>query len=407
MPASSPRDNTQEAQAQTQDSFQPPEYFNGGERTISPPPVTLEKDMDPSLCSHLENSQLDSSLPDTSDASSTSFLSRSSTLNSFSTVQTQDSDTTLFSQSSPSLDDTVSVPRSLTFPAMRPYAVDRNSLPNGASIRMVEQHTVFPFPTRVPGPMIQSSSGLRNTYLTWPVNQGRETPIPNNQTIPSRHLTFPMERPRTPTKVEDTQSSVSQRNEERKVPDSPGLGNPLPQDVATSRAAVNAFRQEMPPDEPQFRALQIQTDMFLKSKLTASEQWMIGFLDSKKAGFHCQGVPNPSLLSQRRKGPHRNRPTSKTRKEPERVMNLDSQHYHASRQRPCSPDSTALSPAGTVASSEVTMEPKDFRANEPGARTEEIQESRSPSPTLTNKPCGEDKRYVLRTPSSYSKMLTA
>ncbi|KAI7786199.1 hypothetical protein LA080_004583 [Diaporthe eres] len=336
MPASSPRDNTQEAQAQTQDSFQPPEYFNGGERTISPPPVSLEKDMDPSLCSHLDNSQLDSSLPDTSDASSTSFLSRSSTLNSFSTVQTQDSDTTLCSQSNPSSDDTVSVPRSLTFPAMRPYAVDRKSLPNGASIRMVEQHTVFPFPTRVPGPMIQSSSGLRNTYLTWPVNQGQETPILNSQTIPSRHLTFPMERPRTPTNVEDTQSSVSQRNEERKVPDSPGLGNPLPQDVATSRAAVNAFRQEMSPDEPEFRALQIQTDMFLKSRLTASEQWMIGFLDSKQAGFHCQ--------------------------------------------------------ASTVASSEVTMEPKDFRADEPGTPAEEIQGSRSPSPSLKNKPCGEGNR---------------
>lgn len=381
---------------------------------MSPPPVSLEKAMNPSLDSHLDNSQLDSSLPDTSDASSTSFLSRSSTLNSFSTVQTQDSDTTLFSQSSPSSDDTVSVPRSLTFPAMRPYAVDRTSLPKGASIRMVEhpasiyeQHTAFPFPIGVSVPMVQSRAGLRNTYITWPVNQGQGIPIPNNQAPPSRHLTFPMERPRTPTKVEDTQSSMSQRNEERKVPELPGLGDPLPKDVATSRTAFNAFRQEMPPDELESCGLQMRTDMFLKSRLTASEQWMIGFLDSKQAGFHCQAASNPSLLSQSRKSLHRKRPTSKARKESERVMNLNFQHCPADRQRSCSPGSTVLSAATTNASSEATMEPKDFRANDPRTRAEEIQESRSPSPSLTKNPCDEGNRYVARTQSGYSKTLTA
>lgn len=387
MPASSSRSNTPKAQAQTQDSFQPLDYFYEGERTMSPPPVALEKAIDPSLDSQ----------PDTPSASSTSCLSRTSTLNSFSTVQTQDSDTTLCSQSTQSSDDTVSVSRSRTFPAMGSYPNDRKILPKGTDLRidlprsLHKQQTICPFPIGVSVPLAQSVPGRSNTYLRWPGDQGG-TPVPSNQTAPSRHLTFPIERPRNPTILEDTQPSMPERTEEETVSESSGLGNPLAKDMNNSSTDMcyNVVMQAVPPDDAELASLQAETDVFLKSRMITSERRMFGLLDSKQTGLEFKLDPIASFLSQRRKNLHRNRPASKTRR------SLASQSYQADIGRPCSPGGNVLSAASTIPTPESMEEPEHISKNEPLSQTEEIQGSRSPSPSLPQTLCGEDNRYVAR-----------
>lgn len=389
MPASSPRNNTPEAQAQTQDPFQPLDYFHGGERTKSPPPVALEKAMDPSLAFHLDSSQ-----PGTPAASSTTCLSRSSTLNSFGTIQTQDSDITLCSHTNSSSDDTVSVPRSSTFPAVRSYPVDLKSFPNGANVRMVElpefpksllykQQKVLPFPVAGSVPTAQSIPG------------GERTQASNNQATPSRHLTFPMEKPKTPTRLGD---------EERTIPESLALGSPLM--ISSTDLCYNMFKQEMPTHEPELCSLQAQTDVFVKSRLTTSERWTIGSIDSKQSGLHCQLGPGASFLSQRRRNLDRKRAMSILHREPERVISLASQHYQEDRERPHNPENIMYPVASTTATSKSTMEPEDYRESEHQRRAEDIQESRSPSPILTSEPFAEGNRYVERTQLCYCKVLT-
>lgn len=412
IPASSPRNDTREAQAPTQGSPQPYDYFLGSERTMSPPPVSLEKGVDPS-----QGSQ-----PNTPAASTISCLSRSDTLNSSSTLasfstlnssittQTQESGTTLCSQSSSSSDDTVSVPRSQTFPAMASYPNDRKILPKETTIRMVElrrslykQHAVLPSHIGGSAPPDQSSPGRSNTYLMWPYEQGEVAPVPNNQAPPSRHFTFPIEILRDSGRLVDKEISTIS------PPQDPFLFNRSPEDVTISNTDMcyDMFKQEMPPDEPEFRSLQAQKDVFLKSRLTTPEQWMIGLLDSKEAGLQCQLAPNPSFLSQRRKNLHRNRPLSKARKEPERVMNLASHHYEADGEQPYSPGSTTSSVANTITTPEATAEPEGFRQNQAQPEAEETQDSGFMGPSLPNEPSGGGNRYVDKIHSNQRKTLTA
>lgn len=396
MPASASRNNTQEDQAQTHHPIQPRDYFLGGERTTSPPPGGLEKVMDPSLRSP----------PDTPAASSISSPSRSSTLNSFSTTQSQESNTTIDSTSS---DDTVSVPRSLSFPAMGSHPADHKSLSKGETIRMVQfpvislyhlKHTAFPLRIGVPVPLPQYSSGHNNTHPTWPDDQSGG-PAPNNQAPPSRHLTFPIGGPRNLTKFEDSISFMPEGDEDRTISESSRPGDPLSEDSGV----------DIPNTDVESRSLETQTDAFLESRMnTSEERWMIGSLHSRQPGLQCQLPPDPSSLLQRRKSSRRNRPMSNARRGLERTASLASQHCHAGTERSCSPCNTVFNvfnDPSTITNSEATAEPENFSRNEPQNPEEEIKESHSPSLSLRNKPRGESKRYVQRTQSGYYMTLTA
>lgn len=405
MPTPSSRSNTPEAQARARDPFQPLDLFHEGERTMSPPPVTFEKAMDPSLDSQ----------PNTPTGSST--FSRTSTLNSLSTVQTQDSDTTLYSQStirtqdteatlcSPittTSDDTASVSRSRTFPSMGSYSNDRKALPKGTSLRvdlprlLHQQHTIPTFPIGVSIPLAQYSPGRSNMYLAWRGDQG-VTPVPSNQTGPSRGLTFPIERPRNSTSLEDMQPSMFEETEEEAVSESSGLSDPLPQDINNSDTDTcdNMVKQEVFPDNTKPTSLQAETDVFVKKTMITSGQRMFGSLDSKQTGLKFQLDSSPSFLSQRRKNSHRSRPTPKTR----RI--LASQNYQADGGRPPNPGSNVLCAASTIPTPESMEAPEHISKNKRRSQIEEIQGSRSPSPSLGKRPRGEDNRYVARIKSGY------
>lgn len=402
MPASAPRNNTPEALAQTEDSPQPPDYFHESKRTTSPPPVALEKAMDPSQASQ----------PDTSTASTASCLSRSSTLNSYSTTQTQESDITLYSQSSSSSDETISVPslRSLTFPAMRSYPVDRKSLPKGASIRVFEfpqsffePPPVFPYQSGDSFQMNQSTPGHINRYYGWSDGQDEGSPADPNQAPPSRHLTFPIERSMNPGKPDDAHSSMREEDGDSTFSGSFNIVNPLQKLARASDTDMDytVFKQEMPPDEAVFEPLTTHTDVFVKSRLTSSERWALALLLSKQAGLHCERAPNTSVLSQRCKNSPSNRPLSKTTEELERGANLSPQPSHVDAEQPSGPGSTAFS-TSTFATSVPTAEPEEFSTNElrTQTQTEETQGSHSSSQSVLNDMSVEGNPYVPKSQSN-------
>lgn len=397
MPASSPRNDTREAQAPAQGSIQDYDYFLGSERSMSPPPVSLEKAVDPSL----------SSQPNTPAASTISCLSRSSTLTSSSTGQSQDSDITVYSQNGSSLDEAVSVSRSLTLPAMGSYPVDRKSLPKGAAARLFELPRplfelppVYPYSSNVSVPMNQASSSRINRYLTWPKRQIEETPAHSNQAPPSRHLTFPMERSSNPTKLEDTRSFVFEANEDRNVPGSTSTSEPLSKTMITpdTEMCYNVLPQEMAPDEAGCYDFGAQADMFWATRLIKSNQCLLESLDSKHDGLYCELAPNAStdLVSQRSKKFLRNRARAllQGRKSTERAINVASQRCKSDQERPRSADGAMFSDASTVVTSEAAVAPEHISRKRPNTQTEEIQESRASSPSPPDKPRSERSRYV-------------
>ena len=391
MPASAPRNNIPEALAQTQDSPQPLEYFPGSERTMSPPPIALEKAMDPSQASQ----------PDTPTVPrASSCLSRSSTLNSYSTTQTQDSDITFYSQSNSSSDDTISGPsvRSSTFPAMGSYPVDRKSFPKGASIRVFEfpqsffePPTVFQYQSGASYQINRSTPGHTNRYFTWSDGQDGEITAEPNQAPPSRHLTFPFERSRNPGILEDTHFSMRENTGDATLSESSNMFDPLQKPATASDTEMDCtvFNHH----QAGLDHLKTQTDVLEKSRLTSSERLLLALLESKQAGLHCERAPNPSFLSQRRKNSPWNSTMSKTPKESEHVVNLTSQDCQADTERPSGPGSTAIF-TSTIATSVATMEPEQFSTNELRTQLEDVQESRSGSPSFPNEPCGKRNRYV-------------
>lgn len=384
MPASSSRNDTREAQAPTKHSPEPLDYFVEGERTTSPRPVILEKVMDPSLGSQ----------PNTPDASTISCLSRSSTLTSSSTGQSQDSDFTIYSLNSSSLDEKVSVSRSSTLPAMGSYPVDRKSLSKPIRLfelprSLLEHRQAYPYSSSFSVPMNEASSSRINRHLTWPKRQNEEIPAHNNQAPPSRHLTFPIDRSSNQTELEATHPFVFEGNEDRNVPGSTSTSEPLPKTLITpdTEMCYNVFPQELRPEEARFYEFRAQVDMAWATGLIKSNQCVFDSLDSKHDGLYCELAPNVSteFVSQRNKKLLRNSSTLKGHKE--------------RAERPRSPESALFSAASTIVTSEAALAPEHNSRKRLQIQTEEIQESRVSSPSPPSKPCGERSRYVCRTHS--------
>lgn len=390
MPASSSRSSTPEAQALTRSPFQPPDSFLGGERSMSPPPVTLEKAMDPSLGSQ----------PSTPATSIISFLSRSDT------GRSQDSDNTLYSQNSSSFDGTVLLPRKSNFPAMGSHPVDHNSLPKGAAIRLFElpksrlEYRPAPtYPSRVSIPVDQPGSSRIHRYPTWPKRQGQENRDLNNQAPPSRHSTFPIGKSSNTTEPKNTHSFVFEATENRNIPGSAKIGDLLPEDMDLPDTDMpvydNAFRQEMAPDETAIFNFQAQKDMILTTALMTSKQLMFDSIDSKYDGLHCERAPKCSaeLVSQLRKKPFQKFSMLQGLESAGIAEPVASKYSESDRERSCSPDSVVFPATRTIITSEAAIAPRDINRKEVETQAED-QKSCASSPSPPGKLCGERNRYV-------------
>lgn len=390
MPASSSRSSTQEAQALTQNPSQPLDYFLGGERSMSPPPVTVEKPMDPSLGSQ----------PSTPATSIISFLSRSDT------GRSQDSDNTLYSHNSSTFDGTVFLPRVSNFSAMGSHPVDHNSLPKGAAIRLfdlpksrLEYRPAPTHPSRVSVPVNQPGSSRIHRNPTWPKRQGQENRDLNNQTPPSRHSTFPIEKSSTPTEPRATHSFVFEATENRHIPGSTKIGDPLLEDMDFPDTDMpvydNAFRQEMAPDEAAIFNVQTQEDIIWTTALMTSKQLLFDSLDSTYDGLHCEMAPNSSteLVSRLRKKPFQRFPMLQGRESAEIADHVASKHSEPDRERSCSPDSVVFPATRTIITSEAAIAPRDISRKELETQAED-QKTCASSPSPPGKLCGERSRYV-------------
>lgn len=397
-PPSAHDDCTPEDQAQTQDSVQPLEHIRAGQMAMSSAPGALDKAVDPSLGSR----------PNTPTASSISCLSRSSTLNSSSTTESQESINTLYSIGSSSTDDTVSISRSLTLPTVGSYPANGISLPKGANIHVLQwpksssdHHRLFPYTSCVSAPMDQSSPGHMNRYPTWPKRKDEGSPAQNNQVIPPvRHLTFPLPISRDPNIPDSTPSFMFEGNEDRSVPHSSSMKDQLPKDATTSSTGMccNILRQNMPSDETEFRDLPEQTDGRVKCRLIGQTYWMFGPLDSKHDGMYCELAQRPStdFLAQRRENLSRNMSVVHRHKGEEWRRDMSSKHYKANEdsERPHSQDGTINSAASTIFPSESAVRFGELRRTEHQTQTNDMQRCRSPSLSVPNKPCGENNRFV-------------
>lgn len=386
-PPSSPRNSTRGTQGQTEDDLESFDYFHEGKRAIPPLLVGLEKAMDPSPGPQ----------PQTPAASSTSCLSRSSTLSSLSTTQTHESDTTDCSQSSLSSDDTTSLYRSLTLPSPVSYPVGRKhffKVPRA----LFEHRSVFPYPSGVSVPMERASFGRINRHPTWPDRQDEGRAAHNHHQSPLRHSTFPIESPRNPTLLHDTQTLISEGPEDAIVPEPSDMSDVLPENVTTSSTDMcyDVFRQEMPPDEPEFYTSHMQIGMFVKGSLISPDHCVFGSLDSKHDGLYCEVAANPSTeyVSQRRKMLSRKIPILQGRKAAERARNVASQLYRTYGENQQSPERTMFSSANTLVTSEAAVAPKHMNRKEFPTQAEASRKSCSSSPSPPDKPCGEINRYV-------------
>lgn len=397
MPASSSRSSTPEAQALTKTRFQPPDCFLGGQRTMSPPPVTVEKAMDPSLGSQ----------PSTPAASIISCLSRSDT------GRSQDSDNTLYSHNSSSFDGTVFLPRKSSFPAMGSHPVDHNSLLNGVPIPLfklpksrLEYRPAPTYPSRVSVPVNQPGSSRIHRNPTWPKRQGQENRDLNNQAPRSRHSTFPIERSNNPTEPRATNSFVFEATETLNIPGSTRIGDSLPEDMDIPDTDIpvyhSALRQEMAFEEPKSFNFEAQGDMILATRLIKSNPFMYDSLDSKHDGLHCEWAPNSSTepVSQLRKKPFQNFSVLQGDQSAGRTKLSASKHYESDRERVIPPA------ASTIVTSETAISSGNLRREELQTQTEDVKESCASSPSLPAKLCGEDTRYVCRSPSIFRETLT-
>lgn len=404
MPASSSRSSTPEAQALIQNPLQPLDYFLGGERSMSPPPVTVEKAMDPSLGSQ----------PSTPATSIISCLSRSDT------GRSQDSDNTLYSHNSSSFDGTVFLPRISNFSAMGSHPVDHNSLPKGAAIRLfdlpksrLEYRPAPTYPSRVSVPVSQSGSSRIHRNPTWPKRQSQGNRDLNNQAPPSRHSTFPIERPSDPTEPRATHSFVFEATENRDIPGPTKISDPLPEDMDLPYTDVpvyyNALSQETTSDESKFFELRAREEMLWETKLIKSNDFMFDSLDSKHNGLLFPWAPNSST-----------EPVSQSGKkslqkvlmlpgdETAETSRIDASKYHKSdRERSRSPESVISPAASTGVTSEAAIAPGILSREELQTGMEDIQECCALSPSLPAKPCGERSWYVCRSHSLSRKTLTA
>lgn len=386
-PASPHEENTQEAQAQTQRSLQPLDSLLEGLRTMSPPPVALEKGVKSSLDSQ----------PGTSALSTTSSLSRSSTLTSIATTQSQDTDITLFSRNSTSSDETLSPSRALTLPVISSFPGDRKSQPKRAKLSLLEgptsffdQSSLFSYGGIVPVPFSQFRPGRINRYLSWPDLQGEEIPTYNNQAPPLRHLTFPIEGSREPSKPDSTIPSTFDGREGTTVPDSSDMGGQLPKDVAipVTEKHCNVFRQEMIPNEADCGNLQTQTDMYLRERFT-SDHWVMDSLDSKRADLHrgFASYHSTHIRSQRAKrAPNDLWGTIKRREASENAIIEAAGYQDVEREQLSRQDSTVVNLGAAV-------DPEAPNSIELQKEVNDNQESRRSSPVRGKKLCRRNPRY--------------
>lgn len=388
MPLSSSRSSTPEAQAMTKNRFQPPDSFLGGERSMSPRPVTLEKAMDPSPGSR----------PSTPATSIISFLSRSSTGHS------QDSDNTHYSLNSSCFDGTVLVPRESPFPAMGSHPIDQNSLPKGGPVPLfdlpksqLEYRPAPKYPSRVSVPVNQPGSSRIQRPPTWPKRQSPENRDLNNRGPPSRHSSFPIERSSNTKKPIVTRSFVFEATENRNAPGSIETARPLPEDMDLPDTDIPVYYngQGLAPDGVEIFNVQAQEDIIWTTGLMTSKQSMFHSLDSKYDGLHCERAPNSSteLESQLRKKPFQSFSMLGGHESAEMDEAVASKHSASDRERSCSPDSVVFPVTRTIITSEAAIAPEDISRKALETQAEH-QESCTSSPSPRGKLCGERSRYV-------------
>jgi hypothetical protein len=372
--ASSPHDkNTLEAQAQTQDSVQPLGHFHAGERTMSPPPDALEKARVPSPSPYPP--------PDTPSASTISGFSRSSTINS---SKSRDSEITLYSQSS---DETVSVPRSSSFPVMGFSPPHRDAVPNAAYLRLLRRMELVPgqHPT-LPAPGHWARADLEGSHPA-PLRD-EEVSTPNNPILPSRHSTFPIGRSRNPMNLEDTPPS-SRGDQGQTDPDlsESKIGYQLPNyaiaEVPEPEMRHDVAKQGLPSDGTSSHSLPVQTDIFLQGRFSAKGSWLVGSIDRKRANLH--GLTESSLHYRRRLS------RLKTDAGDVPLMNTFSDG-----ERPCSQIGHTDSSAETVVNPESATG-LGYTQNL------EMAGSLSSCSSPRVKPLPKDYRLVYDNPSKYSK----
>lgn len=382
MPPSPHGNNKLGGHARTRDSIQPLDYFHTlgiGERTMSPPPVGLEKARGPPTDSH----------PDTPAASTTSDFSRSSTINS---LQSQDSDITSYSLNTSSSDDTISVPRSLSFPVARNSPLNPNSLP--------KVDVPFDFSSllnayaSVRAPKDWASPVPINTHFFWPEGRDEESPTRTNQALPSRHSTFPIERRRSQTKLGDASSYTSNGNEDPAEPELSGMTDQTPEAVATSFPGMhhNTMRQETLPDEADRESLSVQTDTFLKGRFSVSDGLVVGSFDRKHADLSYGFASTSSTESLH----YRRRFQRYRYQRAERHAQPHINQFGVERERLFSRNGTSLCPAGGLVKTEAAVPSESTRTLEHRKEADGTREYQSPSSSPGDDCSHEETWYVHR-----------
>lgn len=379
--ASTTRNNTAEAQAVTDNLVQPLDYLVEGEKTMSRHPEDLQKALD----------SLPDSRPDTPSSSATSYLSRSDTISSSTSIETQGSSITGYSQANLSSYDTLRVLRSLTLPtAMGANAADvkpflkRSTFPVLEVPRsLLDRDPTLLYQSGSIAPMDQHGHDHINRHATWPEILHHPSQSPPAQTHSST-----VERSRNPVRPEDTRSFIFEET----------MGSPVltPSD---SDSNVDSLQH-------QARDSGIDISYSWTSQDTSSSEAVNPNLQHAMINsFHCEphGFQPPfssisfsKLLLQRPKKTPRNRSRSKFRKGLERVVDLAPQHTHAERERQHSPDSAISSTCSTIVDSEATVEPEDRSMNDGLPQEDDNQKSRSPTPSPPTNLVGNRKRCVPR-----------
>ncbi|KAG8162815.1 hypothetical protein KVR01_007293 [Diaporthe batatas] len=320
-PASPHRDDILEAQTQTHDPLQPLQSLTEGPRISSPLLGALEKAMDPSLASH----------PGNSAPSTTSSLSRASTLNSTVTTQSQDTTITECSGDSAYSDDTLSesVTRSLTLPVTSTFPSDRMPRPTGGNFRILDsptplfdQQSLFSYGSIVPAPFHNFGPG---SIPGWLGSAGKEDDIGflaypyKRHHKPTRHLTFPIEESRNPTRTNSASSLRLKDKEYTEVLDTANMDHPAPRGwtIQDTDARSNDFWEDCIPNQTDLGSLQSETGMHLKAGLH-SDEGMTRSLDYKHDDvrhesftFHSGRIParrekrSPWNIVKARKAPER------------------------------------------------------------------------------------------------------
>ncbi|KAI3398528.1 hypothetical protein diail_9052 [Diaporthe ilicicola] len=334
-PGSPPMDNTTESQAETETFVQPLGGFGQDKRTTLPP-ADFEKTLDSALGSR----------PDTPAESTTSFLSRSSTLNSSISTLSKESDDTLYSHITPLQEYIHPASRSRTFPtAMGSNPVDNKSLAKGTN-RLVlisgsslERPVTFTYPTAFTVPKGQDFHDQTTNDVTC-VALGRKIPPHHSQVPPARNHTFPVERPGNPERFACAQPFMNDGSTPSPVlspSDLDGSVDPLqqqalPSSTGTAFDSWSTHEKSLRP-ATYYGQFYAHTEMFAQQSPVASHHATFRSFNCDPTAFQPQpaSMPLSSFRLQQRKKASLNRSLSKACIGPDRVIHSASVSEHPAK----------------------------------------------------------------------------